>query len=55
MNQPVKLDWTFAAGLSVPVAVGILLWKLDRDQAAAISQKAIDAIKEYAIAVKGNS
>ena len=51
MNKPVILDWKFAAALSVPVAVGVLLWKLTPDQAVAVSLKAIDAIRDYAVAI----
>ena len=51
MNKPV-VDWKFAVALSAPVAVGILLWKLDKDQAFAVSQNAINAIKEYVLVLR---
>lgn len=54
MNEPVKLDWKFAVALSAPVGVGILCWKLTPDQAAAVANSAIDAVKELAVAIKGN-
>ena len=54
MNNTDNIDWKFAVALSAPVAVGVLLWKLTPEQAAAVSQKAIDAAKEIVIALKGN-
>ena len=53
MNKPI-VDWKFAVALSAPVAVGVLLWKLTPEQAVAVSLKAIDAIKDYAVAIKSN-
>lgn len=54
MNEPVKLDWKFAVALSAPVGVGILCWKLTPEQASAVAHSAIDAVRELAVAIKGN-
>ena len=54
MNEQVKLDWKFAVALSAPVGVGILCWKLTPDQAAAVAHSAINAVREFAVSLKGN-
>lgn len=54
MNCTVNIDWKFAVALSAPVAVGVLLWKLPPEQAAAVSQNAIDAVKELVVAKRNH-
>lgn len=54
MNKPVTLDWEFAVALSAPIGVGNLCWKLTPEQASAVAHDAIGAIRELAVAIKGN-
>ena len=54
MNCTVNIDWKFAVALSAPVGVGILCWKLTPEQASAVAQAAINAVRELAVAIKGN-
>ena len=54
MTYNVTIDWKFVVAIG-SVAIGsILALKMDTKTAAEVSKYALDAFKEYAIAVKGN-
>ena len=54
MNYTVVLDWKFAVALGA-AAVGIIFAvKMDTADAKEVSIHAIDACKEYAVAVTGD-
>ena len=54
MNYTVILDWKFAVALGVATVGVIFAVKMDAADAKEVSIQAIDACKEYAVAVTGN-
>lgn len=54
MNYTVVIDWKFPVALGVAVAGVIFAMKMNAADAKEVSIHAIDACKEYAVAVKGN-
>ena len=54
MNLTVNIDWKFVVALGVASASVILAVKLDASGAEQVSIHAVDACKEYAVAIKGN-
>ena len=54
MNFNVVIDWKFVVALGVAAGGIILCVKMEPDVAEQVSIHAIDACKEYAVAVSGN-
>ena len=54
MNCTVVLDWKFAVALGVAAVSIIFAVKMDATAAKEVSIHAVDACKEYAVAVTGD-
>ena len=54
MNFVVTIDWKFVVALGAAVSGIILCTKMDPDSAERVSIHAIDACKEFAVAVNSN-
>lgn len=54
MSFVVKIGWKFVVALGTAVVSIIFAMKMDASAAERVSIHAIDAVKEFAIACKGN-
>lgn len=54
MNFNVIIDWKFVVALGLASAGTIFAVKMDASAAERVSTQAVEACKEYAVAVKGN-
>lgn len=54
MNCTVVIDWKFAVALGAAAVAVIFAVKMDAADAKEVSIHAVDACKDYAIAIDGN-